>query len=74
MKHRSKWHQYQHLIRLTRRRALAGSKTAYRLYIWLIDKGYRLVPHPRLPPLACQCVRVRAYLFFRSMGYRDLRL
>ena len=80
MRHKSKHHQFRHLIRLTRRRALASLKsgnesggTAYRLYIWLCDNEPRLVRVSETPPLAVQCVRVRAYLAMKRIGWIPCR-
>lgn len=69
MKHRSKWHQRQHLIRLTRRRALAGSDMAYKLYCWLCDTAPSR-------PLGKHWVRphVASYKIHKEMGWRELKV
>ena len=79
MRYRSKWHKWNRAIRVARRLALRGmprdgfsvNESSYRRYLWLVDKGARLVPHSATPSLAVQCVRVRAFLLMKSMGWHD---
>ena len=44
MRRKSLPQKFDHVLRLARRRALAGSQTAYRLYLWLCDNEHRFVP------------------------------
>jgi hypothetical protein len=82
-RYRSKWHKWSRAVRVARRLARIGidpadpytaNDSAYHRYLWLVDKGARLVPHSAMPPLAVQCVRVRGYLTMRGMGWRDARV
>ena len=74
MKHRTKVHQYNHLVRLARRRALAGSETAYRRYAWLIDKGCRLVPAENFGPRERHHGQSRIYKMLKEMGWKDVKV
>ena len=67
MKHKSKYHQFRHLIRLSRRLALAGSETAYRRYIWLCDNQTRLVGAPKHK--LDNAGRFQIIKSFRTMGW-----
>lgn len=80
MKDRSKWHKRERLIRLCRRRAMENLErggnggTAYRLYLFLIDKVKAGRIETPVTPLAAQCVRVRSYIAMQRMGWKDVRI
>lgn len=80
MLYRSKWHKLHRAMRVARHRALTArhdsgsgvNESAYRRFVWLVDNGQRFARSPTVPPLAVQCVRVRAFLAMKKMGWRDI--
>ena len=47
MRRKSLPQKFDHVLRLARRRALAGSPIAYRMYLWLCDNQHKFVPPQR---------------------------
>ena len=71
MKHKSRWHHYQHLVRLARRQALAGDPVSYALYMQLCDNEHKFLPARNICPLARQLSKVQGYKIMRDMGWRS---
>ena len=70
MRHKSTPQKFDHVLRLARRKALKGDKTAYRLYMKLCDNEHKFIPARNFPPLAAQLSRVEGYKIMRDMGWR----
>lgn len=72
MRHKSLHQKFDHVLRLARRRTLAGSPTAYKLYLRLCDNQHKFVPVENHPPLATQLSRVAGYKLLKEMGWSSV--
>ncbi len=71
--HKSRWHRFNHLIRKSRRQALAGCPMAYGIYMQLMDNRHKFIPERNPCPQGRSLSKVQGYLIMRDMGWRQLR-